>query len=61
MFNGGGPDRSALFYAVYLYQNAFEFRQMGYACAMAWILFLVILALTWLATRSTRNLVHYDR
>lgn len=61
MFNGGGPDRSALFYAVYLYQNAFEFRQMGYACAMAWILFLVILGLTWLATRSTRNLVHYER
>jgi multiple sugar transport system permease protein len=59
MFNGGGPDRSALFYAVYLYQNAFEFRQMGYACAMAWILFLLILGLTWLATRATRKHVFY--
>jgi multiple sugar transport system permease protein len=59
MFNGGGPNRSALFYAVYLYQNAFEFRQMGYACAMAWLLFLLILGLTWLATRATRKHVFY--
>ncbi len=60
MFTNGGPDRSALFYAVYLYQNAFEFRQMGYACAMAWVLFLLTLGLTWLASRSTRGFVHYQ-
>ena len=60
MFNGGGPNRSALFYAVYLYQNAFEFRQMGYACALAWVLFLLILGLTWLATRATRKHVFYS-
>lgn len=59
MLGGGGPNRSALFYAVYLYQNAFEYRQMGYACAMAWVLFLIILALTWIATRSTRKLIFY--
>ncbi|HEX2099210.1 MAG TPA: sugar ABC transporter permease, partial [Candidatus Synoicihabitans sp.] len=56
----GGPDRSALFYAVYLYQNAFEYRQMGYACAMAWVLFLITLGLTWLAMRGTRGFVHYQ-
>lgn len=59
MLGGGGPNRSALFYAVYLYQNAFEYRQMGYACAMAWVLFLIILFLTWVATRSTRKLIYY--
>lgn len=59
MLGGGGPNRSALFYAVYLYQNAFEYRQMGYACAMAWVLFLVILFLTWVATKSTRRLIYY--
>jgi multiple sugar transport system permease protein len=59
MLGGGGPNRSALFYAVYLYQNAFEYRQMGYACAMAWVLFLIILALTWLATRATRKHIYY--
>ena len=59
MLGGGGPQRSALFYAVYLYQNAFEYRQMGYACAMAWVLFLLILFLTWLATRGTRRMIYY--
>jgi len=33
---------------------------MGYACAMAWILFLIIFGLTWLATRSTRRLIYYE-
>jgi len=49
-----------LFYAVYLYENAFEARQMGYACAMAWVLFLLTLGLTWLASRGTRGFVHYS-
>jgi multiple sugar transport system permease protein len=60
MWGGGGPNRSVLFYALYLYQNAFEYRQMGYACAMAWMLCLLILALTWLASLSSRRLVHYQ-
>ena len=60
MFGGGGPQRSALFYAVYLYQNAFEYNQMGYACAMGWVLFMIILMLTWVATRATRNIIHYS-
>jgi len=59
MLGGGGPQRSALFYAVYLYQNAFEYGQMGYACAMALLLFAIILCLTWLATRVTRGHVYY--
>jgi multiple sugar transport system permease protein len=60
LFSGsGGPDRSALFYTVYLYQSAFEYHQMGYACAMAWVLFIIILSLTLLATRSTRKLIYY--
>jgi multiple sugar transport system permease protein len=59
LLGGGGPNRSALLYTVYLYQNAFDYHQMGYACAMAWILFLTILFLTWVATRSTRRLIYY--
>jgi multiple sugar transport system permease protein len=60
MMGGGGPERSVLFYAIYIYQNAFEYRHMGYACAMAWILGLLILLLTWLASRASRHLVHYQ-
>jgi multiple sugar transport system permease protein len=59
MLGGGGVNRSALFYAVYLFQNAFEYRQMGYACAMAWVLFIIILILTLLATRASRRHVYY--
>ncbi len=55
----GGPNRAALFYAVYLYEYAFTYNQMGYASAMAWVLFLLILFLTWLATRTTKKHVYY--
>ncbi len=56
----GGAERSTLFYAIYIYYNAFEYRHMGYASAMAWILCLLILTLTWLASRISRGLVHYQ-
>lgn len=59
MFTNGGPGRSAEFFAVYIYENAFDTRQMGYACAMGWVLFLLTLALTWIASRGSREFVHY--
>ena len=55
----GGPMNSGLFYSLYLYNRAFQDFQMGYACAMAWILFLVIVLLTWLATQVTRRRIFY--
>jgi multiple sugar transport system permease protein len=42
----GAPADSTLFYVVYLYQMAFRFHQLGYASALAWILFIIILAAT---------------
>lgn len=59
MLNGGGPDNSALFYATYLYQNAFQFFKMGYASAMGWVLFIIILLLTLIIFRSSARLVYY--
>ena len=59
MMRNGGPDKSALFYAVYLFENAFRYNRMGYACAMAWILFILIVVLTWFATKATRKHIHY--
>lgn len=59
MLDGGGPNRSALFYAVNLYDNAFQFLNMGYACALAWALFVVIVLLTWGVTVLSRKHVHY--
>ncbi|MCC6445582.1 MAG: sugar ABC transporter permease [Armatimonadetes bacterium] len=59
MLPGGQPARSAYFYTVYLYDNAFPYLQMGYASAMAWVLFVIILALTFVALKLSSRHVHY--
>lgn len=56
----GGPVRSTLVYNLYLYQNAFKFFDMGYASALAWILFLIVLVLTVLVFRSSDFWVFYE-
>ena len=60
MTNGqGGPVDSTRFFSLYLFQNAFQYWKMGYACAMAWILFVVILGFTLLLFRSSARYVYY--
>jgi multiple sugar transport system permease protein len=56
----GGPNNATLFYVLYLYRVAFRYHQMGYASAMAWILFLIILACTLLVFRSSARWVYYE-
>jgi hypothetical protein len=56
----GGPVNSTLFYVPYLYQNAFRFFEMGYASALAWILFFVILAFAFVQFRMVRRWVYYE-
>lgn len=54
-----GPGQSMLTYAMYLFQNAFSFLKMGYASAMAWVLFLITVAITAVVLLSSRRWVHY--
>ena len=56
----GGPQNASLFYVLYLYRNAFTYFKMGYASALAWILFLITLVLTLLIFRSATRWVHYQ-
>ncbi|HVL26130.1 MAG TPA: sugar ABC transporter permease [Thermomicrobiales bacterium] len=56
----GGPANAALFYVLYLYQRAFRDLQMGYASALAWLLFVVTLAITLVILRLSRRLVYYE-
>jgi len=56
----GGPNNSTLFYMIYLYNQAFTYVRMGYASAMAWLLFAIILALTLLVLRSSPLWVYYE-
>lgn len=55
----GGPHNSMLSYSMYLFQNAFVFLKMGYASAMAWVLFLVTMAITALILLNAKRWVHY--
>lgn len=56
----GGPARSTLVYNLYLYQNAFFYNHMGYASALAWVLFVITLVLTALVFRSSAAWVYYE-
>ncbi len=55
----GGPADATLVYALYLYQNAFAYFRMGYASAMAWVLFVIIMIVTLLVFRSSGRWVFY--
>ncbi|MQA24723.1 MAG: ABC transporter permease subunit [Micromonosporaceae bacterium] len=51
---------AALFYLIYLFQQAFQFLHMGYASAMAWLLFVVIVIITIIQVRVSRRFVYYE-
>jgi len=56
----GGPGTETLFYVLYIYRQGFEFFRMGYASALAWVLFLIVLALTFINFRASGRWVHYE-
>ena len=56
----GEPRGSLLFYVLYLYLKGFHDFEMGYASALAWILFVIILALTLIVLRSSAMWVYYE-
>jgi len=60
VMTNGGPADATLTYVLYLYRNAFEFFRMGYASALAWVLFFLLLAMTLLVFRSSALWVHYE-
>jgi multiple sugar transport system permease protein len=57
----GGPANSTLMYVVYLYSNAFRYSALGYAAALAWILFVVTMVFALLIFWSSNRWVNYDR
>jgi multiple sugar transport system permease protein len=56
----GGPVDATLFYNINLYNNAFRYLSMGYASALAWVLFVIVLVLTLLVFRSSAAWVYYE-
>ena len=60
IITNGGPADSTLFYVLYLYNNAFRYFRMGYASALAVILFFIILALTLVIVATANRWVYYE-
>ena len=60
IMTNGGPSNASLFYVLYLYWNAFNYFKMGYASALSWVLFAVIMCLTLLVFRSSSLWVFYE-
>ncbi|MGO4787296.1 carbohydrate ABC transporter permease [Paenibacillus sp. 2KB_20] len=60
VMTNGGPLNSTLFYNLYLYNKAFQDYEMGYASALSWILFVIILVFTLIVIRSSSMWVYYQ-
>ena len=60
IMTGGGPKNATRFYVLYTYQNGFEYFKMGYASALAWVLFVIVLIFTALIVRSSAAWVFYE-
>jgi multiple sugar transport system permease protein len=57
---GGGPNDSALFYSFLIYRESFRHQNMGYASALAMILFVIVAIVTYLLFRTSSRWVHYE-
>ena len=55
----GGPAYATYFYALHIYNSAFSYTRMGYAAALAWIFFLVLVSFTYVQFRASRRWVYY--
>lgn len=60
VMTGGGPEDLTRFFVLYLYNQGFEYYEMGYASALAWVLLVVVMAVTLLLLRSSRRFVHTE-
>lgn len=60
IMTSGGPNNATLFYALYLFRNAFEYFKLGKASAMAWIMFVILLVFTLIQFKLSRRWVHYE-
>ncbi|MHB0876501.1 MAG: carbohydrate ABC transporter permease [Anaerolineae bacterium] len=56
----GGPNNATLFYVLYIYRQGWEFAKMGYASALAWVLFVVVLLITLIQFKTAGRWVYYE-
>jgi len=56
----GGPNNASLFYVYYLWREAFGNARMGYASAIAWVLFVIVVLMTFVLFKSSKLWVYYE-
>ncbi|MFC0524884.1 carbohydrate ABC transporter permease [Pontibacillus salicampi] len=57
----GGPDNSSMVLMLYLFQQGFAFLKMGYASAIAWVLFIILFVITLIQVKLQNKWVHYEK
>ena len=60
ILTGGGPERCTTFYMIYTWRQGFEFFNMGYAAALAWVLFAILIIITLVQFKVLSKRVHYE-
>jgi multiple sugar transport system permease protein len=60
IMTNGGPDDASLFYVFYLFREAFQRSQMGYASALAWVLFVIIMGFSAIVIKTQNRWVYYE-
>lgn len=60
LITNGGPQNSTLFYVLYLYRVGFQYLNMGYAAALAWVLFFIIMVFTMIIFRTVGRTIYYQ-
>ena len=60
VMTGGGPGTSTTVYVYQIWKEGFQLRNMGYAAALSWLLFMVIMVVTWVQWRMAKRWVHYQ-
>ena len=56
---GKGPNNSAYYLAYYLYDKAFTYNQLGYASAMSWIMFIIVIIIVGIIVKTSKKWVYY--
>jgi multiple sugar transport system permease protein len=60
IMTGGGPQNATMFLVLYLYRVGFRFLEMGYAATLSWVLFFILMVLTWLVFKTIGRQVYYQ-
>jgi multiple sugar transport system permease protein len=60
LITNGGPQNATLFLVLYIYRTAFQTRQMGYAAVLSWVLFLILMTLSFIVFKYFGSRVYYE-